>query len=63
MRGGAPVRALPPGHDIEHEAAVRVVTFRRPLAPNLCDYGHDPFVRSLHQTSLCHLCVVTYGFC
>ena len=57
------MRALPPGHGIEHEAALRVVTFRRPLAPNLLDYGHDPFERSLHRTFLCRLCVATYRFC
>jgi hypothetical protein len=56
------VRALLPGHGVEHEAALRVVTFRRPLAPNLRDYGHDPFVRSLHRTSLYRFCVATYGF-
>jgi hypothetical protein len=57
------VRALPPRHGIEHEVALRVVTFRRSLAPNLRDYGHDPFVRSVHRTSLCRLCVATYRFC
>jgi hypothetical protein len=38
------VRALAPGHGIEHEAAQRVVKFKRGLAPNLCDYGHIPLI-------------------
>jgi hypothetical protein len=42
VRGRAPVRALGPGHDVEHEAAPREVKFKRGLAPNLRDYGHDP---------------------
>jgi hypothetical protein len=50
-------------HDIEHEAAQRVVKFKRGMAPNLRDYGHDPIERSLHLTFLCHLCVEAYGFC
>jgi hypothetical protein len=62
VRGGALVRARPLGHGVEPEAALRVVVFRRPLALDLCDYGHDPFVRSHHQTPLCRLCVATYGF-
>jgi hypothetical protein len=57
------VRARPPRHDVEHEAALSVDVFRRPLALDLCDYGLDPFVRSQHQTPLCRLCVATYGFC
>jgi hypothetical protein len=61
--GQAPVRALAPGHDVEHEAAQRVVKFKRGLAPNLRDYGHDPIERSLHLTFLCRLCVDAYGFC
>jgi hypothetical protein len=48
VRGGAPVRARPPRHDVEHGAALSVVVFRRPLAPDLCNYGHDLFVRSHH---------------
>jgi hypothetical protein len=63
VRGGAPVRGRPPRHGVEHEEALSVVIFRRPLAPDLCDYGHDPFVRSHHQTPLYRLCVATYGFC
>jgi hypothetical protein len=63
VRGAAPVRALAPGHGIEHEAAQRMVKFKRGLAPNLRDYGHDPIERSLHRTFLCSLCVVAYGFC
>jgi hypothetical protein len=57
------VRGRPPRHGVEHEEALSVVIFRRPLAPDLCDYGHDPFVRSHHQTPLYRLCVATYGFC
>jgi hypothetical protein len=48
VRGGALVHARPPGHVVEHEATLGVVVFRRPLALDLCDYGHDPFVRSHH---------------
>jgi hypothetical protein len=44
--GRAPVRTLAPGHGIEHEAAQREVKFKRGLAPNLRDYGHDPIERS-----------------
>jgi hypothetical protein len=57
------VHALAPGHNVEHEAAQRVVMFKRSLAPNLRDYGHDPFERSLHRTFLCRLCVAAYRFC
>ena len=63
VRGGASVRALAPGHGAEHEAAQRMVKFKRGLAPNLRDYDHDPVERSLHQTFLCRLFVVAYGFC
>jgi hypothetical protein len=63
VRGRAPVRALAHGHDVEHEAAQRVVKFKRGLAPNLHNYGHDPIERSLHLTFLCHFCVEAYGFC
>jgi hypothetical protein len=63
VRGRVPVRALAPGHGVEHEAAQRVVKFKRGLAPNLHDYGHDPVERSLHLTFLCRLCVEAYGFC
>jgi hypothetical protein len=63
VRRRAPVRALAPGHDVEHEAAQRVVKFKRGLAPNLHDYGHDPIERSLHLTFLCCFCVEDYGFC
>jgi hypothetical protein len=62
-RGGAPVRALAHGQDFEHEAAQRMVMFKRSLAPNLRDYGHDPFQRSLNRTFLCRLCVAAYIFC
>jgi hypothetical protein len=57
------VRALALGHGVEHEAAQRVVMFKRSLAPNLRDYVHDPFERSLHRTFLCRLCVAAYRFC
>ena len=63
VRGGVPVHALAPGHGVEHEAAQRVVKFKRGLTPNLHDYGHDPIERSLHWTFLCRLCVEAYGFC
>jgi hypothetical protein len=63
VRGRALVRALAPGHGIEHEAAQREVKFKRGLAPNLCDYGHDPIERSLPLTFLWRLCVEAYGFC
>jgi hypothetical protein len=63
VRGRAPVRALAPGHGVEHEAAQRVVKFKRGLTPNLHDYGHDPIERSLHLTFLCLLCAEAYGFC
>jgi hypothetical protein len=61
--GREPVRALAPGHGIEHEATQRVVKFKRGLAPNLRDYVHDPIERSLHLTFLCRLCVEACGFC
>jgi hypothetical protein len=63
VRGGALVRALAPRQGIEHKAAQRMVKFKRGLAPNLRDYGHDPVERSLHQTFFCRLCVASYGFC
>jgi hypothetical protein len=56
------VRALAPGHDVEHEAAQREVMFKRGLAPNLRDYGHDLVEISLPLTFLCRLCVEAYGF-
>jgi hypothetical protein len=62
VRGRVPVGALAPGHGVEHEAAQREVMFKRGLAPNLCDYGHDPIERSLPLTFLCRLCVEAYGF-
>jgi hypothetical protein len=55
--------ALAPRHDVEHEATQREVKFKRGLAPNLRDYGHDPIERSLPLTFLCHSCVEAYGFC
>jgi hypothetical protein len=63
VRGRALVRALAPGHGIEHEATHRVVKFKRGLDPNLRNYGHDLVGRSLHLTFLCRLCVEVYGFC
>ena len=62
VRGRASVHALASGHGVEHEAAQREVKFKRGLAPNLCDYGHDPIERSLPLTFLCRLCVEAYGF-
>ena len=61
--GRAPVRTLAPGHSIEHKAAQREVEFKRGLAPNLWDYGHDPIERSLPLTFLCRLCVEACRFC
>jgi hypothetical protein len=63
VRGRSPVRALAPGHDVEHEAAQSEVKFKRGLAPNLRDYGHGPVERSLPLTFLYRLCVEAYGFC
>jgi hypothetical protein len=63
VRVQAPVRALAPGHGVEHEAAQRVVKFKRGLAPNLLNYGHDPVERSVHLTFLYRTCVEIYGFC
>jgi hypothetical protein len=56
------VRDLAPRYDVEHEAVQREVKFKRRLAPNLHDYGHDPVERSLPLTFLCRLCVEAYGF-
>jgi hypothetical protein len=50
-------------HGVEHEAAQREVEFKRGLAPNLRDYGHDPVERSLPLTFLCRLCVEACKFC
>jgi hypothetical protein len=60
--GRAPVRVLAPVHGVEHEAVQREVKFMHVLAPNLCDYGHDPVERYLPLTFLCRLCVEAYGF-
>jgi hypothetical protein len=57
------VRALAFGHGVEHEAAQREVKFKRRLAPNLCDYGHNLVEGSLPLKFLCRLCVEAYGFC
>jgi hypothetical protein len=57
------VHGRAPGHSVEHEAAQRVVKFKRGLAPNLRDYGHDPVERSLHMAFLSRLCVEAYEFC
>jgi hypothetical protein len=62
VRGRAPVRAFAPRHGVEHEAAQREVMFKHGLAPNLCDYGHDPIERSLPLSFLYRLCVEAYGF-
>jgi hypothetical protein len=50
-------------YGVEHEAAQREVKFKRGLAPNLWDYGHDPVERSLPLTFLCRLCVEACRFC
>jgi hypothetical protein len=62
VRGRAPLRTLALWHGVLHETAQREVMFKRGLAPNLCDYGHDPIERSLPLTFLCRLCVEAYGF-
>jgi hypothetical protein len=49
-------------HSVEHKAAQREVEFKRGLAPNLWDYGHDPVERSLPLTFLCRLCVEACRF-
>jgi hypothetical protein len=38
---------------IEHVAEFSVVAFKRLLAPNLCEFGQDPIVRSLPPTNAC----------
>jgi hypothetical protein len=50
-------------HSVEHKAAQREVEFKRGLAPNLWDYGHNPVERSLPLTFLCRLCVEACRFC
>jgi hypothetical protein len=50
------VRALAPWHGVEHEAAQRVVKFKRGLAPNLRDYGHDLVERSSLDLPLSFMC-------
>jgi hypothetical protein len=62
VRWRAPVRALASGHGVEQEASQREVVFKRGLAPNLWDYGHDLVERSLPLTFLCCLCVEACGF-
>jgi hypothetical protein len=62
MRGGAPERAQPHWHGVEHVAAFSVVAFKCLLAPNLHEFGQDPIVRSLLPTTLCHLCVEAKTF-
>jgi hypothetical protein len=42
-----PVRGQALEHGIEHVAILSVVVFNRPLAPNLSEFGQDPFVRFL----------------
>jgi hypothetical protein len=41
VRGGAPVRAQPLRHDVEHVTEFSVVAFKHPLAPNLHKFGQD----------------------
>jgi hypothetical protein len=62
VHGGAPVRAQPPRHDIEHVAEFSVVAFKRSLAPNLHEFGQDPIVRFLLPTTLYRLCVEVEAF-
>jgi hypothetical protein len=61
-RGGGLVRAQPLRHDIEHVAGFSVVIFKRPLAPNLREFGQDPFVRFLLPTTFCRFCVGAEAF-
>jgi hypothetical protein len=62
MRDGAPERAQPHGHCVEHMAELSVVAFKRLLAPNLHKFGQDPIVRSVPLTKLCRLCVEAEAF-
>jgi hypothetical protein len=62
VRGGAPVRAQPHRHVIEHVAELSVVVFKRPLATDLHDFGQDPVARFLLSTTLCRLCVEVEAF-
>jgi hypothetical protein len=62
MRGGAPVRAQPPRHDVKHVAEFSVVAFKRPLAPNLREFGQDPIIRFLLLATLCRLSVEVEAF-
>jgi hypothetical protein len=62
VHGGAPVRAQPLRHIVEHVAGFSVVVFKRPLAPNLHGFGQDPIVRFLLLTTLCRLCVEAEAF-
>jgi hypothetical protein len=55
--GEGPVRAQPLRHGVEHVAGFSVVIFKRPFAPNLLEFGQDPFVRFLLPTTLCHFFV------
>ena len=62
VREGAPEHAQPHGHDVKHVAELSVVAFKRPLVPNLHEFGQDPIVRSLPPTNLCRLCVEAEAF-
>jgi hypothetical protein len=62
VRGGAPVRAQPHCHGVKHVTELSVVVFKRPLAPDLHDFGQDPVVRFLLPTTLCRLCVEVEAF-
>jgi hypothetical protein len=62
VRGGAPVRAQPPRHGVQHVAEFSVVAFKRPLAPNLREFEQDPIVRFLLPTTIYRLCVEAEAF-
>ena len=62
VRGGALMRAQPPRHGVEHVEEFSVVAFKRPLAPNLREFGQDPTVRFLLLATLCCLCVEVEAF-
>jgi hypothetical protein len=62
VRGGAPKRAQPHGHGVEHMAELIVVAFKCLVAPNLHEFGQNPIVRSLPPSKLYRLCVEAEAF-
>jgi hypothetical protein len=61
-RGGGPMCAQPLQHGVEHVVGFSVVILKRLLAPNLHEFGQDPFVRFLLPTTLCRFCVEAEAF-